>query len=123
MPSPKKIITGGARENQIGKFNRGSGAESKMLNRPPAGGTKGERTMNGRQRAYYATRTPFSPIQGKTYQNEGGGIFKCIHEDFSNPTMQNVTSGWTFTAVGVGIYIDGRIDWDYSKFGRFEDLQ
>ena len=45
MPSPKKIITGGARENQIGKFNRGSGAESKMLNKPPAGGTKGERTM------------------------------------------------------------------------------
>ena len=33
--------------------------------------------------------------------------------------MVNVRSGWSFLAHGVGIYPDGRIDWDYSTDGRF----
>ena len=29
-------------------------------------------------------------------------------------------SGWTFKAHGLGMYSDGRIDWDYSTGGRFK---
>ena len=30
---------------------------------------------------------------------------------------------WHFRAHGVGIYPDGRIDWDYSTAGQFTDFQ
>lgn len=47
-------------------------------------------------------RTKFTPEAGRTYRNAGG---------------------WTFTAIGCGIYEDGTIDWDYSgKDGRFEGV-
>ena len=36
--------------------------------------------------------------------------------------MKNIKSGWTFMAHGIGIYIDSRIDWDYSTGGRFEEV-
>lgn len=37
--------------------------------------------------------------------------------------MVNVLSGWSFLAHGVGIYPDGRIDWDYSTDGRFTKFE
>ena len=79
--------------------------------------------MNRTQRAYYATRTPFCPIKGETYQNEGGGFFVCINENGTNPTMENIRSGWKFTANGTGIYEDGKIDWDYSTGGHFAEME
>lgn len=83
--------------------------------------------MTQEKRAYLMTRRPFMPEQGKIYENEGGGTFLCVKEggfmDEYNAVMQNVKSGWTFRAVGCGMYRDGRIDWDYSLGGRFEEVQ
>lgn len=80
--------------------------------------------MTEEKRAYYATRQTVTLNPGVVYENEGGGFYRCLRND---PTpgmaiMQNVKSGWTFVAHGVGIYIDYRIDWDYSTGGRFEEV-
>ncbi len=67
-------------------------------------------------------RTKFTPRPGATYENKGGGSFRCIR---SGPTgeavMQNVKSLWTCVVHGCGFYEDGRIDWDYSTGGHFEE--
>lgn len=69
-------------------------------------------------------RTKFTPEAGRTYRNAGGGTFRCLSPGREGRAlMQNVASGWTFTAIGCGIYEDGTIDWDYSgKDGRFEGV-
>lgn len=66
-------------------------------------------------------RRPFTPIAGKTYRNEGGGNYRCIssYSEYE-ACMVNVDSGWTFTAIGIGQYSDGTIDWDRSLDGRFD---
>ena len=52
-------------------------------------------------------RTKFTPEQGKTYKNQGGGTFRWLRSGGflgdHEATMQNVASGWTFTAKGCGI--------------------
>lgn len=70
-------------------------------------------------------RTHFTPETGKTYKNQGGGTFRCLRAGtYHRALMQNVASGWTFTAIGCGIYEDGTIDWDYSgNDGRFEEVR
>ena len=79
-------------------------------------------------REYYNTRKPFTPVPNAVYENEGGGTFKAVWwHGTADPTeriatMQNTRSGWTFTAHGIGIYEDGKIDWDYSTNGRFEQI-
>lgn len=73
---------------------------------------------------YRATRRGFRPEVGGVYENEGGGTFRCtalFHWLYNAAVMQNVKSGWTFRANGIGIYEDGRIDWDYSTGGHFEE--
>ena len=77
--------------------------------------------MTAEQRAYYNTRKPFRPEAGKWYENQGGGIFLCVRssEDRFGVTMMQKNTRWAFDAVGVGIYEDGRIDWDYSRNGWF----
>ena len=75
---------------------------------------------------YYNSRKAFMPEAGGIYENEGGGIFRCLgaaHWIYDAVIMQNVISGWTFKAHGVGIYKDGRIDWDYSTDGYFAEAQ
>lgn len=82
--------------------------------------------MTDQMKAYYRTRTKFRPVKGCTYENAGGGIFRCtnlFNFFFNDAVMQNIKSGWTFVAHGVGVYEDGRIDWDYSTGGRFEEAQ
>lgn len=80
--------------------------------------------MTEEKRAYYATRQTVTLNPRIVYENEGGGFYRCLSSD---PTvdiaiMQNIKSGWMFVAHGIGIYIDGRIDWDYSTGGRFEEV-
>ena len=73
-----------------------------------------------------SARTRFTPKAGEVYENQGGGPYLCTHTQAAAPfsaEMQNTKSGWTFTAKGVGIYEDGRIDWDYSVGGRFEKIR
>ncbi|MBR2532509.1 MAG: hypothetical protein IKE56_07595 [Lachnospiraceae bacterium] len=75
---------------------------------------------------YYNSRRRFDPVKGEVYENEGGGTFRCLgaaHWIYGAVIMQNVRSGWTFKAHGVGIYKDGRIDWDYSTDGYFAEVQ
>lgn len=72
-------------------------------------------------------RTPFSPEPGQIYslQSASGGEFYCESLQAGsafNAWMVNVRSGWRFLAHGVGIYPDGRIDWDYSTDGRFTEF-
>ena len=63
----------------------------------------------------------FVPETGRTYNNHGGGSYKCLSVDIvlGTATMQNTSSKWTLIAHGVGIYEDGSIDWDYSTGGNF----
>ena len=78
--------------------------------------------MTEEKKAYYKTRKPFTPEIGGVYENEGGGVFRCLgaaHWIYDAVIMQNIRSGWTFKAHGVGIYKDGRIDWNYSTDGYF----
>ncbi len=68
----------------------------------------------------------FTPEVGKTYQNRGGGTFRCTYvskgdtvEPSSNAGMVNVASGWTMLCHGLVQYPDGTIEWDYSTGGHF----
>ena len=65
---------------------------------------------------------PFAPMPYIIYDNRGGGRFLCVRNCYNETTaiMQNIKSGWTFTAHGIRRYPDGTIVWDYSTGGRFE---
>ena len=67
---------------------------------------------------------PFVPMERLTYRNRGGGEFLCrwVFPSGVDAIMQNIASGWTFTAHGIRRYADGTIVWDYSTGGRFEDV-
>lgn len=67
------------------------------------------------------TRTQFTPVKGQRYVNRNGLEYVCLYEmpSAGNVILQNVTSKWTFTAIGCGQYEDGLIDWDMSTGGYF----
>ena len=85
----------------------------------------------------YDFLTRIEPIVGQVYTNRGGGRYRCIAPSdagrmfynaaggFSNSSavMQNVKSGWTFTAKGILQYIDETIEWDHSIGGHFEEVR
>lgn len=72
------------------------------------------------RREYLRARQGFNPEVGEIYENEGGGRFECLRAiNDGVAIMRNIASGWTFWALGLGVYPDGRIDWDYSKYGSF----
>lgn len=75
-------------------------------------------------RRYYEERKLIAPEYGKEYENEGGGFFRCISRNNTaqQAILQNVDSGWTFAAHGIGQYPDGKIDWDFSTGGCFEEV-
>ena len=67
-------------------------------------------------------REKFSPAVGDEYINQGNGsIFRCVEclDEPGTAILQNTASGWTFKAHGLGMYSDGRIDWDFSTGGHF----
>lgn len=71
----------------------------------------------------------FVPQIGKDYILHSVGSyytrFTCLSpapvDQYSsyNAVLQNIWSGWTFTAHGVNLYEDGTIDWDFSTDGHF----
>lgn len=69
------------------------------------------------KKEYYATRKAINCELGHVYENEGGGAYICLSRSMvhGSYTFENVKSGWRLTAYGVGVYVDGKIDWDYSK--------
>lgn len=75
---------------------------------------------NYHTKEYLATRKPLIVIRGEIYENAGGGVY--LAETTGNPAvLLNTKSGWRFTAYGIGIYEDGKIDWDHSSDGLFDD--
>lgn len=69
-------------------------------------------------------REKFVPVTGRRYQLHSNSVFVsefvCMLVNAGDSAVfQNVNSGWTFTAHGLGIYNDLTIDWDYSTGGRF----
>ena len=76
--------------------------------------------MTEERRAYLRTRRSFTPSRGRVYTGaNGSGTFRCIDSWYQEAVLQNIRSGWTFFAHGVGCYADGAIDWDYSTGGAF----
>ena len=72
-------------------------------------------------------RKHFTPERGTIYDNHGGGTFVCVGVPYRchigiAARMQNIKSGWTFTARGIHKYEDGTIDWDYSVDGQFKEV-
>lgn len=66
------------------------------------------------------TRRPFTPGIGRVYTGAGSsGTYRCIDSWYCEAVLQNIRSGWTFFAHGIGRYDDGTIDWDYSTGGSF----
>lgn len=71
-------------------------------------------------------RKRITPQPGKVYTLKSNNsiitsIFRCLEAQSGVAVMQNLASGWTFKAHGVGQYDDGEIDWDFSTRGHFED--
>lgn len=65
---------------------------------------------------------PFLPEVGAVYENHGGGTFRCLrNKGGTTAVMQNVKSGWTFTAHECRRYGNGTIEWNWSTGGRFEE--
>ena len=64
----------------------------------------------------------FEPMLLKTYENAGGGRFRCQSKSEGCIWMQNTASGWTCNVHGLVRYEDGTIEWDYSTGGHFEKL-
>lgn len=79
--------------------------------------------MSNDNEVNYNSRKSISVKKGDTFTHTNGSQFKCIEEDLTTnrPTLQNTSSGWTFQAVDVGIYDNGKIDWAYSVGGHFDE--
>lgn len=56
----------------------------------------------------------------ETYYLVTGSLDPDDWSDF-NCELRSVRSGWTFTAHGTNIFLDGSIEWDFSTNGRFEN--
>ena len=72
-------------------------------------------------RDFLESRKPFCPDYGEFYQALNGQVFECVDPapKISGTILQNVKTGWRFVAKGVGIYENGKIDWDYSQSGHY----
>ena len=73
-------------------------------------------------------RKRITPQPGKVYTLKSNNsiitsLFHCLEAQSGVAVMQNLASGWTFKAHGVGQYDDGEIDCDFSTGGHFEDTQ
>ena len=60
-------------------------------------------------------RKKFTPTAGTTYRNHGGGIFRCVSSDKYEVIMQNISSLWTLTAHGCGLYEDGTMEIEHLR--------
>lgn len=79
--------------------------------------------MTEERRAYLRSRRPFTPGIGRVYTGAGSsGTYRCIDSWCREAILQNLRSGWTFLAHGIGCYADGAIDWDYSTGGSFAKM-
>lgn len=62
----------------------------------------------------------FTPQEGECYENRNGQTYRCIRVTGSDTAvMENVSSGWQFTAHRLIMWSDGYIEWGCSTSGRF----
>ena len=61
-------------------------------------------------------RRRYSIKKNEVVLNRNGWFFICVKEG-KNPTLMNVRTGWEMVVHGLGIYDDGKIDWDFSTGG------
>ncbi len=70
-----------------------------------------------------ANGTYFTPEVGKTYENRNGFTYTIISANGTDAVVQRLSDGWRHTVVGVKMYDDGKIQWDFSRAdGRFMPL-
>ena len=72
--------------------------------------------MNGEEE----TSTLFVPEVGKVYINRNGYKYRCIGVEGSTYTFVSAV-GWVFHVRGIRINDHGRIEWDYSFGGCFDE--
>ena len=79
--------------------------------------------MDEQRRAYLKTRKPFLPTVGETYLTTGGGEVICenVFPTSKAAQLRNTKSDWVFVAHGIGKYVDGKIDWNFSTRGYFRE--
>lgn len=67
------------------------------------------------------TARPFAPRAGECYEHRNGQTYQCIStaEQDCCAVLENVRSGWRFTAHNIVLYPDGYIEWGFSTSGRF----
>ena len=87
---------------------------------PKTRGTSKNKSSAGRI-AYLESRKPFIPEYGKIYEHINGGRYECIDASPSEKRarFRNVKTMLTKTALGIGIYEDGRIDWEHTVYNTF----
>lgn len=65
--------------------------------------------------------------RGKTYRNNNGAFYKCIGYEskgrFKGCAIVKSAGGWICTVSGVYLLENGRIQWDGSYNGHFEEVQ
>lgn len=66
------------------------------------------------------TARPFCPQEGEVYDNRNGQSYMCIKVvSPDSAVMENIDTGWTFTAHRFYLWPDGFIEWGCSTSGRF----
>ena len=71
----------------------------------------------------------FTPKQGEVYRGHAGAesFYRCMRSGgiigARAAILRNVTSNWTFVAVGCTLHPDGSLSWSHSVKGRFADTE
>ncbi len=80
-----------------------------------------KKKSSAQRKDYCESRKPFIPEYGQIYEHTNGVRYECIDFEPSDKRarFRNVKTLWTKVAHGIGIYEDGRIDWEYSSNGTF----
>lgn len=71
----------------------------------------------------------FTPKKGEVYRHpaNAGSLYRCMRSGgiigACSAILRNVSSKWTFVAVGCTLHPDGSLSWCYSTKGRFADTE
>lgn len=69
---------------------------------------------------------PFTPEPGDLCELPFGGRYVCVRVTDNrqhNAMLKNILSGWTIEAHHIYKREDGRVEWDYSSGGHFEEVE
>lgn len=67
----------------------------------------------------------YTPKQGEVYRGPGESSYLCLRSGgiigARSAIMRNISSKWTFLAVGCTLHPDSSLSWCYSTKGRFAE--